>query len=220
MPSDAEIKHAVLHELKWDTRVGEEEVGVEVDRGIVTLTGTVGSYAKKLAAQEAAHQVAAVRDVVNDLQVTVPGRVARSDTAIAQMVRRMLAWDERVPDTHIDTTVADGWVTLQGHVDVWAQRLAAERALRHLAGVRGVTNHLVVQAPRVEPQHVRHEIERALKRRAAHKVTRLEVTVTNGIVTLAGAVRSWPEKQALLAAVGHAPGVQGVQDQLRIDAST
>ena len=69
--TDAEIQQDVLLELKWDTRVKETEVGVAVDRGIVTLTGTVDSYAKKIAAQEAAHRVKGVLVVANELRVHI-----------------------------------------------------------------------------------------------------------------------------------------------------
>ena len=50
--TDNQIHHDVLEELKWDSRVDETEVGVQVDGGVVTLTGTVTSWAKGVAAQE------------------------------------------------------------------------------------------------------------------------------------------------------------------------
>src|SRR5262245_26051214 len=103
--SDSQIQQEVLQELKWDTRVEETEVGVEVDQGVVTLTGTVSSYAKRLAAQEAAHRVIGVLDVANDIQVKVPGGLTRTDTEIAQAVRRALEWDIWVPDGRIQSTI-------------------------------------------------------------------------------------------------------------------
>ena len=110
--SDEHIHQAVLRELRWDSRVGETEVGVEVDQGVVTLTGTVASYATKLAAQAAAHRVTGVLDVANDIRVRIPGSRGRTDTEIAQAVRHALAADVLVPDTSITSTVTDGWVTL------------------------------------------------------------------------------------------------------------
>jgi len=97
MKRDVEIKQAVLRELAWDTRVQETEGGVEVDNGVVTLVGRVDSDAKKLAAQEAAHHVSGVSDVVNDLQVNVPEQEAHSDTDLAHRVRQTLVWDVMVP---------------------------------------------------------------------------------------------------------------------------
>ena len=115
--SDAQIHQDVLRELRWDSRVDETEVGVEVDQGVVTLTGTVASYAEKLAAQEAAHRVTGVLDVANDIRVKMPGSEGRTDTEIAQAVRHALAWNVLVPETRITSTVTDGWVTLDGSVE-------------------------------------------------------------------------------------------------------
>lgn len=114
--SDAKIHEDVIRELKWDTRVDETDVGVEVDKGVVTLTGTVSSYAKSRAAREAAHRVAGVLDVANDILVHVPGGFSRTDTEIAQAVRNALQWDAHVPHERIETTVSVGWVTLEGTV--------------------------------------------------------------------------------------------------------
>jgi osmotically-inducible protein OsmY len=115
--TDAEIQQDVIRELKWDPRVEETEVGVEVDNGIVTLTGTVSSWAKRLAAKEAAHRVFGVLDVANDVTVKVPGSLTRTDTDLAQAVRHALKWDVMVPDERITSTVSNGWVTLEGTVD-------------------------------------------------------------------------------------------------------
>ena len=141
---DAAIQQDVLRELRWDTRVEETDVGVEVDKGIVTLTGTVSSYTKKLAAQEAAHRVRGVLDVVNDITVKIPSVGARTDTEVAQAVRRALEWDPLIPEERIRTTVSNGWVILEGEVERGSQREDAEHAVRHLEGVHGVTNKITV----------------------------------------------------------------------------
>ena len=96
--NDAQFQQDVLQELRWDTRVKETDVGVKVDRGIVTLTGTVDSWAARLAAQDAAHRVAGVLDVANDLRVKLPTSTERTDADIARAVRAALEWDVLVPD--------------------------------------------------------------------------------------------------------------------------
>jgi osmotically-inducible protein OsmY len=146
--TDAAIHQDVLRELHWDSRVEETEVGVEVDRGVVTLTGTVGSWAKRVAAEEAAHRVAGVLDVANDIEVKVPGELTRTDTEIAQAVRHALEWDALVPDQRIRSTVSHGWVTLEGEVDTWTEREDAARAVQNLIGVHGVTDRMTVRATR------------------------------------------------------------------------
>jgi osmotically-inducible protein OsmY len=109
-----------------------------VSEGIVTLTGTVRSSTERLAAQEAAHRVRDVRDMVTDIVVEPQPADSRRDTEIAQAVRHALDWDARVPHRRILTTVSDGVVTLEGDVDYWSQYEDAERCLRDLIGVRSV----------------------------------------------------------------------------------
>ncbi len=218
--SDEQIKQEVMRELKLDTRVDEAEIGLVVTKGVVTLMGATASYVKKLAAQEAAHRVAGVLDVANDIKVKVSGSLARTDTEIAQAVRRAVEWDVLVPDERIQSTVADGWVTLEGVVELLRERDDAERAIRHLAGVRGVINKITVAGSRVDADRVRCQIEEALERRAHREVQHMEITVKEGAVTLAGKVDSWSEKQAVLGVVGHIPGVHTVHDSLEIDPYT
>jgi osmotically-inducible protein OsmY len=216
MKSDVQIQQEVLRELRWDTRVDATEIGVTVHTGVVTLTGTVGSWAKRAAAEEAAHRVAGVHDVANGVQVKLPSSLERTDSEIAEAVRHALEWDVFVPDTRIQSTVSDGRVTLGGTVDTAAEREDAERAVRNLAGVRGVVNKIRV-APAVRlPGDVKKAIEEALERRAQHEAKRIEVQVEEGRVILRGHVRSWAEKEAIVGAVGHAPGVQTVEDRLHI----
>ncbi len=114
---DSEIKQAVLEKFKWDTRIKETDVGVEMNNGVVTLTGTVSSDAEKMAVQEAAPFVAGVLDVANDIVVKAPGSLGRTDTEIAQAVRHALEWDMRVPHERIRSTVSDGVVNLEGNVN-------------------------------------------------------------------------------------------------------
>jgi osmotically-inducible protein OsmY len=148
--TDSETQQDVLRELSRDTRVEETDVGVEVDAGIVTLSGTVSSWGKRHAAAEAAHRVRGVLDVANDIVVKIPGTPGRTDTEVAHAVRNALAWDVFVPDTRIRSTVSDGVVTLDGDVETWTQAEDAERAVRNLAGVRSVMNLISIKR-RIDP---------------------------------------------------------------------
>jgi osmotically-inducible protein OsmY len=212
--TDQEIQQDVFRELRWDSRVDQTEIGVEVDEGIVTLTGTVDSYAKKLAAREAAHRVLGVLDVADDIQVQLPGSLKRTDTDIARTVRLALEWDAFLPDQKIRSTVSDGWVTLEGELSTLKEKEDAERVVRVLAGVRGVHNLLTVAPATADPGELRKSIEEALERRAELEAEKITVRVEDGVVTLEGRVRTWPEKSAVLETVSHAPGVQQVKDLL------
>ena len=215
--TDTQIHHDVLEELKWDSRVDETEVGVQVDGGVVTLTGTVTSWAKRMAAQEAARRVIGVLDVANDINVKVPGGLARTDTEIAQAVRRTLEWDVFVPEQKITSTVTDGWVTLEGTVERRSQRENAERAVRNLTGVKIVVNKIAVTSAKPVTEDVRKAIEQALERRAEREARQIGVDVRDGTVTLTGPVHSWAERKSVLAAARFTPGVRAVEDHLRTE---
>jgi osmotically-inducible protein OsmY len=215
--SDEEVRSGALFQLEWDSRLRRSDIGVSVKKGVVTLTGAVDSYAKKLAAQKAAHRVPGVLDVANEIQVKVTGSLRRTDSEIAQATRHALEWDVLVPSDQIHSTVANGWVTLEGEAEYYSERADAERAVSRLTGVRGVTNNIAVCAPPIEPERMKSLIEDVLERRAGLEAKRIRVSVNEGDVTLMGAVKSWDEKKAILGAVGHAPGVKMIHDHLFID---
>jgi len=215
--TDAEIQQCVLRELKWDTRVKETDVGVTVANGIVTLTGNVPSWGKREAAQEAAHRVAGVMDVANDVVVRFPGGEERSDTDLAFAVRNALEWDVLVPDVRIRSTVSKGHVTLEGDVDYAHERDDAARAVKNLRGVRSVSNLIAVKPPIVSEPALRASIEAALARRAEREAQQLSLHIDKGVVTISGIVRSTAEKAAVLGTVRGTAGVLRVDDELRLE---
>ncbi len=217
--TDSQLHRRVIDELKWDSVVDETDVGVEVDNHVVTLTGSVASYAEKAAARDAVLRVAGVLDVANDVTVKIPGDMTKTDTDIAHAVRRALDWDVIVPSDKIKSTVAQGWITLDGDVSTWRQRADAERTVKNLAGVRGVVNRIRVVPAAADPETVRTAIEDALERQAGREADRLSIRVRDGALTLTGRVRSWYEKRAVMGAASHAPGVSEVFDQIVVDPS-
>ena len=147
--TDDQIQLDVLDELKWDARVQPNEIGVAVKDGIVTLLGWVDSYTKRWAAEEAAHRVRGVKAVANDLEVRLPSTEERTDTDVAHAAVRALEWDAFVPVGKVDVTVSKGWVTLKGEVEWNYQKQDAERAVRRLQGVKGVSNLIRSEERRV-----------------------------------------------------------------------
>jgi len=221
--TDAKIHHDVLQELLWDTCIHETEVGVQVDQSVVTLTGVVGSYAKKRAAEEAAHRVAGVLDVADEIQVNDPDGPFRSDTQVAQAIRHALEWNALARQEGIETTVEAGWVTLEGTSPYLADSQYAEHVVSSLAGVKGVTNNIQVPPIEGNPEEIRRSIEEALERwaerqfrRIRHEADDIQVQVRAGLVSLSGEVQTWREKQAILGAAGHARGIYAVEDHLLI----
>jgi osmotically-inducible protein OsmY len=213
--TDEWIQEAILAELKWEGRVQPTEIGVAVQDGIVALSGRVDSYAKRWAAEEAAHRVLGVRAVANDVEVRLSPDDQRTDPDLAAAVTRALAWDTFVPLDKLDITVSGRWVTLLGVVDRPYQKLDAEQVVRRLLGVRGVTNLITVRHG-VVPAEVQQQIEEALLRSAETDAQRITVEVQETKVVLHGAVHSWAEQEAARWAALSAPGVTEVESRLTI----
>jgi osmotically-inducible protein OsmY len=215
--SDHQIQQDVIRELTWDTCTDEASIGVAVSHGVVTLTGTVASWAEKHGAQEAAHRVTGVLDVANDVKIRCSWSTEQTDTDLAHAVRSALQWNVFVPDDHIQSTVEQGIVTLTGKVETSRERDHAELAIRWLHGVRGVENRIEVRAPNLAEAAVHAAIKAALERHIDREADRITVAVVGDTVVLSGTVGSWAERKAVLGAAKGTRGVRAVSDHLRVD---
>ena len=95
MRTDIEIKNDVLDELAWQPNIDETQIGVIVDNGVVTLTGTVDSYAKKIAAEKAVKGVKGVRAVAEDIEVKYGTEYKKADQEIAKAAADALKWNSQ-----------------------------------------------------------------------------------------------------------------------------
>ncbi len=211
--TDEQIQTDVLEELQWDSRVQPNEIGVAVKDGIVTLTGWVDSYLKKIAAEEAAHRVRGIKAVVNDIEVRLPGSAERTDADLAAAVLNALKWDAAIPAGKVDVTVSQGWVTLKGEVDHGFQKRDALRAICRLSGTKGITNLMMVK-PQPAPQDLKSQIEKALVRNAQTDAKYITVEVQGSEVILRGAVSSYAEKKAAEETASSASGVTEVDNRI------
>lgn len=216
MKDNSKLANDVLEELAWDARLDARHVDAGALDGIVTLRGSVASYAEKWAAERAAERVDGVKAVANELSVVVPAELAQADADLAAAVVNALAWDVRVPDTRIKSSVTDGWVTLEGEVEWSYQREAAAKAVRNLVGVQGVSNNIAIVPKTLVPHDVRESIKAALERRADDTVDHIRVEAKGSVVTLRGSVPSFAEREAAERAAWSAPGVTEVHDDLAV----
>jgi len=188
--SDLSVKQEVEAELQWEPSVNAAGIRVAVKEGVVTLSGRISTLAEKYAAARVAARVDGVKVVVNELEIGLLPADQRSDEEITRAVANTLAWNTSIPIDSIKAQVSQGWVTLEGTVEWHYQRAAAERAVRHLRGVKGVTNNIVV-TPVVSAAVVTAQIEAALKRSAELDARRITVETQGNQVILQGSVRSW-----------------------------
>jgi osmotically-inducible protein OsmY len=212
--TDLRIQDAVLRQLDWDPQVDAAAVGVTAKDHAVTLTGYVDTYAGKLAAERAAKRVHGVRAVANDIEVRL--KLARTDADIAADAARALELRTTIPDG-VQAAVHTGHVTLTGKVDWLFQKHQAEKAVRHIAGVRGVLNHITV-VPRGGERDLRRRIVHTMHENADIDARHIKVTVAGGRATLTGTVRSWLQRNAVEQAVANAPGVTEVDNRLMVQA--
>ena len=215
---DIELRKDVVDELEWDPSIDARTIGVAIEDGIIALTGHVGTYAAKANAEKIVKRVHGVQGVANDIEVKLSTSFERDDVDIARSAVNALEWNVSVPKDRIKVTVTKGWVALDGSVDWYYQKRAAEDVVFMLAGVRGVSNNISVATKHVQVQDVKGKIEAALKRNAEIDSKKIVVQTSDGKVTLSGTVRSWVARQDAVNAAWSAPGVMTVVDQIRIHA--
>lgn len=213
--NDTQLQRDVLNELEWEPSVHAAEIGVAVKEGVVTLSGMVGTYAEKLAAEKAAKRVRGVKAVAEDIAVRVRTGLERNDTEIASAAVVALGWDVEVPHEKLKIKVEDGWITLEGEVDWAFQRDAATRVVRYLMGVRGVTNLITIK-PRIETATIKRRIGEAFKRNAELDANRIRVDAIGGRVALYGDVHSWQEHDEATHVAWSAPGVVIVENHIAV----
>jgi osmotically-inducible protein OsmY len=217
MKSDSDIKRDVEAELKWDPDIDATDIGVAVKNGVVALAGFVRSYSQKWQAERDAKRVIGVMGVANDVEVRLPSDSQRPDPEIARDAVAALKQELPYSSANMKVLAKDGWLTLEGAAEWNYQRTRAEDAVRHIRGVKGVTNFLTLK-PRAAPTQIKEKIEEAFRRHAEVDANNITVEANGGEVILRGAVRSWAERQEAERAAWRAPGVIKVDNRIAISA--
>ena len=215
MKTDYEIKEDVLSELVWQPNIDETKIGVIVEDGVVTLSGVVDNYTKKIAAEKAAKAVKGVKAVTLDIEVKYGTDYKKTDKEIAKAVINAMAWDTSVPEDNVSVKVEDGWVYLSGELNWFYQKDAAKKAVENLLGVKGVVNSIHIKQA-VEPTQIKERITKAFERSADVNARNITVSIDGHTVTLLGIVNSMAEKDEAQRTAYFAPGVYEVKNELKV----
>jgi osmotically-inducible protein OsmY len=208
--ADADIATAISGELSIARGIPYSEIDVEVNNGIVTLSGSVNNILAKDRTERIASMVRGVRSIVNTIEVVPSGR---SDTQITTDVLAALAADPATEGWQIDPVVTDGIVTLTGTADSWQEKQLATKVVKGVTGVRGVENNITVSydVTRSETE-IQEEIEQKLQWDARVDAALIDVSVEDDTAILSGTVGSAYEK-SMATADAYVVGVQSVETE-------
>ncbi|MCR9139676.1 MAG: BON domain-containing protein [Alphaproteobacteria bacterium] len=215
MIPDSTLKQRVLDELRWDTKVNDAHIGVTASDSSVTLSGHVTNFPEKFAAGEAAKRVRGVKAVADEIKVHLPVEHRRDDSDIAERIAHVLEWNISIPNNNIQAKVRKGSVTLSGEVEWQHQRSHVEQQVRHVGGIRDVSNHITVKKE-VTTAEIKKKIEDALQRNSEREAEQINVSVSGDTVTLEGQVKAFYERDLIKRAAWAAPGVRRIVDNIRV----
>lgn len=215
MNNDERLLHDVEQALKWEPLLANAEVGAIVQDGIVTLTGSVDTYAKKRIAEHATKSVKGVRAVIEKIEVNFSSIGNLTDTEIAKDVLRALKSCRDVPENQIQVQVEHGWVTLEGTVKLNVHKQAAQLCLEHIMGVRAVDNKIIIRSG-AEDEIEKLGIQNAMIRNWTIDENQVKVDVFKNTVTLTGMVNSLFQKDEAERMAWKAPGVWNVHNELLV----
>jgi len=217
MKTNEDLQKDVQDAIKWEPLLRAAEIGVTAKDGVVTLSGSVDSYAKKSEAEAAAKKVTGVKVVVEEIEIkTYSNLYNRDDNDLANEVLNAYKWNWEIPNDKVKVKVENGWITLEGGVEWNYQKEAAERLVKKLAGVKGVSNLITINTE-VHDEIEKLGIESALARNWSIKEQDIHVKVEGTKVTLTGEVDSWYQKEEAGRIAWNAPGVVRVDNELLVE---
>jgi osmotically-inducible protein OsmY len=219
MKTDVEIKNDVLDELAWQPNIDETQIGVIVENGVVTLSGVVNNYSKKLAAENAVKSVEGVKAIALDIEVKYGSDFKKTDKEIAKAIVDAFEWNSSIPEDEIIVKVENGWAYLSGEVQWSYQKNAAKNAIKNLLGVKGVSNSISLKN-NIKPSEIKDKIKKAFQRMATLDADGIILETHGHTVTLRGKVHSIKEKEDAETAAYNAPGVYDVKNELKIQYYT
>jgi osmotically-inducible protein OsmY len=216
MKNNQELQSDVQNAIKWEPLLHAAEIGVTAKDGVVSLTGVVDSYAKKMEAENAAKKVIGVKALVESIEIKFPHTFTKTSLEIANEVIAALNSNWSVPKDKVTVKVEEGWVTLDGELPWNYQKEAAKSAINYLTGVKGVTNNIKIKSESHDAIE-QEDVEEAIGRSWSVDDSDINVSVSGTTVTLTGMVNSWYQKEEAGRIAWNTPGIWHVNNELEVD---
>ena len=216
MKNNEELQTDVQNAIKWEPLLNAAEIGVTAKDGIVSLTGIVDNYAKKIQAENAAKKVIGVKGLVEKIEVKFTDAWEKSNEEIAKEVLDALKASYTIPKDKITVKVEHGWVTLEGELPWNYQKEAARNVVNYLTGVKGITNNISIKSD-IHDAIEQKDIENAIARNWSFDDIDINVSVSGTTVTLSGTVSSWYQKDEAGHIAWNTPGIWFVKNDLVVD---
>ncbi|MBP2614914.1 BON domain-containing protein [Chryseobacterium jejuense] len=216
MKTNAQLQKNVQDAITWEPLLHAAEIGVTAKDGVVSITGIVDNYAKKIEAEKAAKKVIGVKVLVDNIKVKIPNSSSKTDIEIADEIVEAFKSNVLIPENMIKVIVDDGQVTLEGEVQWDYQREMTKNALYCLPGVKAIINNIKIKSEIIDAIKQK-DVENAMKMNWIVYDSDIHIKVSGTTVTLTGTVNSWHQKEEAGRIAWKTPGIQHVENNLFVD---
>ncbi|MBD3187753.1 BON domain-containing protein [Candidatus Bathyarchaeota archaeon] len=211
-------KHEIIKELTWNGKVDASTITVEVDDGVVTLAGTVGSFLERVEAEMVIRNMKGVKDVQNEIKIN-PLELTRypSDEEMQERIMKILSWDGGINEMKLDTSVENGIVLLEGTVDAFWKRSYVEYKISGILGVRGIVNKIAI-APKEQrsDENIAKRIMDAIYKKKLASPGDIDLKVKDGVLEFRGEVEDWNTWWRIYNLASSMQGVVEIIDSIRV----
>ena len=216
MKNNEELMKNVLNAINWEPLLHAAEIGVMVKDGVVKLSGSVDTYAKKGEAKTAVKNVAGVKKVFENFTVVCKAKDKRTDSEIKLAIEKLFHFNWDIPTEKITVIVTNSWVFLSGDLEWEYQRETTTAAVKNLIGITGITNHIRMVKTSDDTVKKR-KIKNALERNDTINQKDIDVVVIDTVVRLSGTVETLFQKKVAEIIACNIAGVKEVKNDLKIN---
>ncbi|KFZ44434.1 transport-associated protein [Smithella sp. SC_K08D17] len=221
---DNRIESSAKKSYVFKTYLQNDDIKVQSEDGVVTLTGTVSEESHKSLAQETVADLPGVKSVDNKLEVKGESPAPMSDAWITAKVKTIFLFHKNV-SAMTEVSTKDGIVTLRGKANNEAQKDLTTEYAKDVEGVKGVNNEMTVGkiakkkrtvGEKIDDASITAQVKMTLLYHRSTSALNTSVKTKRGVVTLSGNADSAAEKDLASKYANDVNGVKGVNNRMTI----